>query len=164
MGGINGKTLLLALLAFALLLHGCAGPSGGGPAGGQDAGEGQQELLNPRDKIYLDLKSEGIGVNSIEVTADKISVTYLQPLDESQEAVYATWAHIFGAVINNAAGDGALKEIEILCNFEDGEKIRVSAEPSLAKGFLEGEISAWDFLYGLDMEPLTEGPQIWTGG
>ena len=77
--------------------------------------------------------------------------------------MYSTWVYIFGTALNNAPNPATVENIVIICNFGDGETLKISATPETVKAFLNEEIDSWEFLYRLDMEGITKGPQIWTG-
>jgi len=104
-----------------------------------------------------------VAVTGTETTDTSVTITYTQPVTDDPEDVYATWAYLFSTALESAPNPDQIETLIIICNFEDGEKVRVSSDPQTVKKFLDGEIDAWEFLYKLDMEPLTKGPLIWEG-
>lgn len=145
-----GKKIVFALLAFGLVLAGCVGSNG-------------EAVALPRENQIQDaLSVSGVAVTSVTESSGAVTVEYSQP-NADMEDVYANWAFIYGVVLESSSNSAALESITLLCNFEDGEKMRVTTSAQNARNFLSGSKSAWEFVYELDMESLTQGPQIWEG-
>ncbi len=136
-----------------LLLAGCIDSGGGNASPSPVAGEPAAAPNN----------DGGISVTNIEADETTITVSYTQPVTEDPEDVYATWAYLFGDALENAQDPEEIESLVIICNFDDDEIMRVSTDPETVTQFLNEEIDAWEFLYALDMEPLTKGPRVWEG-
>ncbi len=166
------KSIVLALVLAVALLAGCVGPDDGNVGGdgienvsgdGIGNGIGNDDLSNPGEAIKQELEENGFSVTKVDVQEKSVSIGYTQALSESPEDVYANWAYIFGVALNKVQNPEKVEDLVITCNFEDGEIVKVSTGPGNVEAFLSNEIDSWDFLYELDIEPLTKGPQIWTG-
>ncbi len=167
---LNLKLLVLTLLV--ILLAGCPG----GPIsdhGDDDSttpkpnGNNDQDLDNLSDyakAIETKLVSAGVSVTEVNVKENAIEVSYSQPASEEFEEIYATWAYVFGVSVQNApVGDALNKEVRtvsIVCSFDDGEKMKITSGFKEILAFLNEETSTWNFIYSLEIESLTKGPQI----
>lgn len=149
---INGdemfdKRIFLFVVLASLLLYGCLDWI----TGGSDISE----------TIKEELEAEGIDVTNVELEENNIIVTYNQQVSEEEAEVYATWAYIMGVAIKNApSGSSAgTQKATIICNFDNEESLKVTATAGNVILFLNDEMSTWEFLYTLEMEGLTQGPQ-----
>ncbi len=142
--------ILFCFVLLLLLLSGC--PDDNDP------------YFDIAESISEQLNSEGIDVTLVEVTEDEIRVTYSQPVSASEKEVYGTWAYVFGTSLNKASAVPEIyrniETLSIQCDFDDGEEMLISTTPKEILDFLAEDTDAWDFLYALDIEPLTQGPQV----
>ncbi len=136
-----------------LLLAGCIDSGGGNASPSPVAGE---PAATPNN-------DGGINITNIDADETTITITYTQPVKEEPEDVYAAWAQLFGDALGEAQNPEKIRSLAIICNFDDGEIMRVSTDPETVTQFLNEEIDAWEFLYALDMEPHTKGPRVWEG-
>ena len=150
------KKNILMLVFLGIILAGCV------DTGDETNGSVAASPI-PSSPTENEFTEAGIAVTETAMTDKSVTITYTQPLTDDPEDVYATWAYIFGTALENAPNPDQIETLTIFCNFEDGEKIRVSSDPETVREFLDEEIDAWEFLYKLDMEALTKGPQIWEG-
>ena len=145
--------IILFLILSTLLLFGC-----------YDGDENLEPNLSEQefvDFVGIGLLNEGISGENIEAGSNKTIVTYTQLSSTSESEVYATWTHIFALTLEGYEKAGIEpEELIIICNFDDGEAMMITATPVNVKYFLNNQISTWDFVNSLQIDPLTRGPQI----
>ncbi len=160
-----------ALALLVMMLAGCIDPAinnvdNGGTISDSDLDDSSDsgDLSAYKQVIESELKSAGVSVTNVDVEENNIEVSYSQPISDEFEEIYATWAYIFGVCVQNApVGDALNKEariVSIVCSFDDGEKMRLTASFEEILNFLNEETSTWEFIYSLEIEPLTQGPPI----
>jgi len=171
-----GKKLMVILLLTAILLAGCVEPDGDGTGGngtgdngtsngGGDSGTGVQGIdIEGQTIAEIEnvLKDESIDIKAAKLDEKNINVSYVQP-DAEMEEVYATWAYIFGQALDNAPNPETIETVTIYCAFSEGEQMKIIGKTETIRAFFNGEIDTWNFVFALDFEPLTDGPEIWTG-
>jgi len=173
------KKLMIVLLLTAILLAGCVGPDGdgtggdgtgdngtgsGGNGGGGGSGTGGGIAVEGQTVAEIEnvLKSENIDIKAAKLEEKNINVSYVQP-DAEMEEIYSTWAYIFGQALDNAPNPSLVETVTIYVTFSDMEKMKVIGRAETIRAFFNEEIDTWDFIFALEFEPLTKGPQIWTG-
>lgn len=118
-------------------------------------------LLNKPSKeekiIFENLKDE-IEVKKAEKKGNRVMIDYEQPLEaEDPKEFIDNWVYILGLV--NKTTPGA-ETIVVNCNFEDGEKVKITAPANTVKAFISEEISTEEFFKKIKIEPLTKGPRM----
>ena len=163
--------IIIALTLLTILLAGCIDGGGGGTPDGGETPDGGGTQYDPsaeaaaaKAAIESELKAEGIDVINVTVAGKTIELSYNQSTEAELDDIYASWAFIFGTCVKNApAGDASSSDeliVSIVCNFDDGEKMKVSSNAADILSFLNDEMGTWDFVYNLKTETLTKGPQV----
>ena len=153
------RKMLLVMLFAAILLSGCI------ETDQQDNGSGDNGSNEPpqiTSEMEKEIEKSGINVTDTKALGSNVTIEYEQPANAKPEEIYANWSYIFGTALNNAPNQDQIETLTILCNFSDGEKMKITATVETVKAFFDEEIDTWDFLYALDIEALTKGPEIST--
>jgi len=162
---------LFVLLIFSIVLAGCLDDNGSlnGDGPGNDVFEGPGASVYRKlsegdsfDALEEELSGKGFSVKNAAIYEDMAIVNYTQSANADPEEIYANWAYIFGQMVRLAPSSDIERNF-IISDFDDGETIMIGATTNTIKSFLEGKIDAWTFIYYINLIPVTEGPQVWTG-
>ncbi len=111
------------------------------------------------EAVIKELTDEEVRADKVRISDEEVVIEYHQPVDflEEDDDLYGVWGYIF-SVAGKSNPD--VKRFIVHCNFEDGEKVKITAAKEVVDSFVSWEISASEFLQQLEVEPLTKGPQI----
>ncbi len=101
---------------------------------------------------------ENIEWEKVSAENDTIMVSYSQPTDFEMDELFANWAYIMQVSAQNSPE--SIKKVVLECDFENGDKLLITASTSDITSFQEKDITAEEFFSRVEVKPLTQGPRI----
>ncbi len=105
-----------------------------------------------------ELAAEEISVESVKTEGSEVIVNYNQSINfEEKEELLSIWTYILAVATDNNPG---AERIVVNCEFEDGQKVTLTAGAADVSSFLDKQISALQFLQRIKAEPVSQGPEM----